>query len=75
MISADEGETAIEVTVTAGAVTAIPAEPVTPLSAAEIVVFPGESAVARPAEFTVATVVAEDVHVTDEVTLLVELLL
>ncbi len=68
-----EGVTAIEVGV--GAVTVNVALPACPLSVAEIVVFPGESAVARPAELTVATVAFVDAHLADAVTLPVEPLL
>jgi hypothetical protein len=65
-----EGVTAIAVGVEETTVNV--ALPVCPLNAAEIVALPGETAVARPAEFTVATVVAEEVHVADPLTLPVE---
>jgi hypothetical protein len=68
-----EGVTAIALSV--GATTVSVALPACPLSVAEIVVFPGESAVARPAELTVATVVLVEAHVADAVTLPVEPLL
>ena len=58
-----------------GATTVNVALPACPLSVAEIVVLPGESAVARPAELTVATVVFVEAHVADAVTLPVEPLL
>src|ERR1700722_437491 len=68
-----EGVTAIPVSV--GATTVNVALPVCPLSVAEIVVLPGESAVVRPAELTVATVVLVEAHVADALTLPVEPLL
>ena len=68
-----EGVTVMAVSVDATTVNV--ALPACPLSVAEIVVFPGESAVASPAELTVATVVFEDAHVADVVTLPVEPLL
>ena len=68
-----EGVTAMAVNV--GATTVNFALPACPLSVAEIVVLPGESAVARPAELTVATVVLVEIHVADAVTLPVEPLL
>jgi len=68
-----EGVTAMLVSVAATTVNV--ALPACPLSVAEIVVLPGESAVARPAELTVAAVVLVEVHVADAVTLPVEPLL
>jgi len=68
-----EGVTAMAVSV--GATTVNIVLPACPLSVAEIVVFPGESAVAMPAELTVATVVLLEVHVAVAVTLPVEPLL
>jgi hypothetical protein len=68
-----EGVTAIEVSV--GATTVSVALPICPLSVAEMVALPGESAVARPAELTVATVALVEAHVADAVTLPVEPLL
>jgi hypothetical protein len=68
-----EGVTVMEVSV--GATTAKAAVPACPLSVAEIVVFPGESALARPAGLIVATVVFVAAHVADAVTLPVEPLL
>jgi hypothetical protein len=52
-----------------GARTVNVALPLIPLIVAEIVVLPGESPVAKPAELTVAAVVFEDAHVADAVTL------
>lgn len=49
------GETAIEVTVTAVAVTVTPVEPVTPLIDAVIVALPAPMPVATPVSLTVAT--------------------
>ena len=49
--------------------------PACPLSVAEIVVFPAESPVARPAALTVAAVVFVEAHVADAVTFPVEPLL
>jgi len=46
--------------------------PVCPLKVAEIVVFPDESAVDKPAELTVAAVAFDEAHVADVVTLPVE---
>jgi hypothetical protein len=57
------------------AITVNVALPAWPLSVAEIVVFPGESAVARPPELTVATAVFVEPHVAVPVTLPVEPLL
>ena len=68
-----EGVTAMAVSV--GATTVNVALPACPLSVAEIVVLPGESAVARPAEFTVATVVLVEAQIADAVTFPVEPLL
>ena len=51
----DVGETAIEVTVTAPAVTVSVVEPVTPLTDAMIVVLPAATPVATPVPFTVAS--------------------
>ncbi len=50
----DVGETAIEVTVTAAAVTVSDVEPVTPLVVAVIVVLPPPIPVARPVPLTLA---------------------
>lgn len=69
------GETAIEVTVTAGAVTVSVAVAVNPSAAALMVVVPAATAVANPAELTVATVMFDEVHVTPEVSAPVVLLL
>jgi hypothetical protein len=65
-----EGVTAMVVSVSATTVNV--ALPVCPLNAAEIVVFPGEPAVAKPDELTVAAVVFEEVQVAVAVTLPVE---
>ena len=61
------GVTAIDVTV--AAVTVSEALPVTPLCAAEMVVVPAATPVARPEALIVATEVFAEVHVTDVVTL------
>lgn len=65
-----EGVTFMEASV--DATTANVVLPACPFSVAEIVVFPGESAVARPAELTVATVVFVEAHVANVVTLPVD---
>lgn len=71
---ADEGETAMEVTVFAGAEgTVIAAVPLTPPSEAVTVVEPAATPVARPAEFTVAMDGAALIQVAVEVTSFVEL--
>lgn len=62
-----EGVTVMAVSV--AALTVKVALPDCPLSVAEIVAFPDESAVARPAALTVATVEFEEAHVADAVTL------
>jgi hypothetical protein len=58
-----------------GATTVNVALPACPLSVAEIVAFPGDAAVARPAELTVATAALVEAHVADAVALPVEPLL
>jgi hypothetical protein len=63
----DAGETAIEVTVTVGAVTVSVAVAVNPSSVALMVVVPAVAPVASPPELTVATAVFDDAHVTPEV--------
>jgi hypothetical protein len=60
------GETAIEVTVTAAAVTVSVVEPVTPLIDAVIVVLPAAAPVAMPISLTVATDGLEEVHVAED---------
>lgn len=62
----DVGETAIEVTVTAAAVTVSVVEPVTPLTDAVIVVLPAPMPVATPVPFIVASARLEDVQVTED---------
>jgi hypothetical protein len=69
------GVTAIEVTLADAEVTARAAVPLTPLSAAVMVVDPAATAVARPDALMVAVVVLELVHVAVEVTFAVEPLL
>jgi hypothetical protein len=61
-----EGETVIEVTVTAAAVTVNAAVAVNPLAVAVMVVVPAATPVASPAELTVAAAVFDEVHVTPE---------
>ena len=62
-----EGVTVMEVSV--GATTVNVVLPLVPLTVADIVALPVASAVARPAELTVAAVVFEEAHVADAVTL------
>jgi hypothetical protein len=69
-----EGVTVIAVKVGGAATVNVPL-PACPLSVAEIVAFPGESAVASPDELTLATVPLLDAHVAEVVTLPVEPLL
>ena len=66
------GVTAMEERVFAAAVTVRVAEPVTPLSEAEMVVVPAATAVARPEVLTVAVAVLEEAHVAVALTLAVE---
>ena len=67
------GVTAIEVTVSVGAVTVRLAVPLTPLSDAVMVAVPAATPVATPAEVTVAAAELELVQVAVEVTFAVEL--
>jgi hypothetical protein len=64
---AEVGESAIEVTVTAAAVTVRVAFAVKPFAAAVMVAVPTERPVASPAEVTVAMAVFDEVQVTPEV--------
>lgn len=60
------GETAIEVIVTAGAVTVSVAVAVIPFAVALMVVEPAATPVANPVELIVAAAVFDEVHVTPE---------
>jgi hypothetical protein len=62
----DVGETAIEVTVTAAAVTVSDAVAVNPSAAALMVAMPAATPVANPVELTVAAAVFDEVHVTPD---------
>ena len=63
----DAGETAIEVTVRAAAVTVSVAVAVNPSTAALMVVAPAAIPVASPVELTMAAAAFDEVHVTPEV--------
>jgi hypothetical protein len=62
-----EGEAAIEVTVTAAAVTVSATEPVTPLMVAVIDVLPALSPVATPSSLSVATAGLDEAQATEDV--------
>jgi hypothetical protein len=67
-----DGETAIDVTVTAAAVTVSVAEPVTPLIVAVIAVLPALTPVATPSSLSVATAELDEAQATEDVSFAVD---